>query len=301
MAGNKLILRNPREWRTVLVAVAVYGGWAAVVLSYGSMPPWSSVALLAWFGAWHLSLQHEIVHGHPSRFVWLNDLIGSVPLTLWIPYFTFKREHLSHHAASLTIPKVDSESFYVSADDWHAAGRVMRKIYQANRTLLFRLLVWSIFSTVAFVAVNLKEAILGQNNSRRAVTLHLIGVAGVIAFVSYSGMPLWLYALGVIYGGRILNMLRPFAEHEWKEGTELRTAMVQAGPVMSLLMLNNNLHVAHHDEPGVAWYDVPELALRTDAFGRAERSGLLYRGGYLEIARRFGVRPFSQPIHPSNY
>ena len=301
MAGNKLILRNPREWRTVLVAVAVYGGWATVVLSYGSIPPWSSVALLAWFGAWHLSLQHEIVHGHPSRFVWLNDLIGSIPLTLWIPYFTFKREHLLHHAAPLTIPKVDTESFYVSADDWHSSGRVMRMIYQANRTLLFRLLVWSIISTVAFVVGNLKEAILGQNNSRRAVTLHLIGVVGVIAFVISAGIPLWLYALGIIYGGRILNMLRPFAEHEWIEGTELRTAMVQAGPVMSLLMLNNNLHVAHHDEPGVAWYDVPELALRTDAFGRAERSGLLYRGGYLEIARRFGVRPFSQPIHPTNY
>ena len=25
--------------------------------------------------------------------------------------------------------------------------------------------------------------------------------------------------------------------------------MIMAGPIMSLLMLNNNLHVAHHDEP----------------------------------------------------
>lgn len=301
MAGGKLILRNPREWRTVLIVVAVYGGWLAAVLSYGSIPAWSSVALLAWFGAWHLSLQHEVVHGHPSRFVWLNDLIASIPLTLWIPYFTFKREHLSHHAAPLTVPKLDSESFYVSSDDWHAAGRIRRAIYTANRTLMFRLFVWSIISTVAFIAVNIREAILGQNNARKAVTLHLIGVVAVLAFVNSAGMPLWVYALGVSYGGRILNMLRPFAEHEWIDGEELRTAMVQAGPVMSLLMLNNNLHVAHHDEPGVAWYDVPDLAQRTDAYGRAERSGLLYRGGYLEIARRFGLRPFSQPIHPTNY
>jgi fatty acid desaturase len=301
MAGGALILRNPREWRTVLIAVAVYGGWLAVVLSYGSIPAWCSVAMLAWFGAWHLSLQHEVVHGHPSRFVWLNDLIASVPLTLWIPYFSFKREHLSHHSAPLTIPKLDSESFYVSSDDWHSAGPLRRAIYTANRTLIFRLLVWSIISTVTFIAVNVKEAILGQNNARKAVTLHLVGVVAVIYFVSSAGVPLWAYALGVVYGGRILNMLRPFAEHEWIDGTELRTAMVQAGPVMSLLMLNNNLHVAHHDEPGVAWYDVPDLARRTDAYGRAERSGLLYRGGYLEIARRFGVRPFSQPIHPTNY
>lgn len=296
-----MILRSRREWRTVLIAVAVYGGWTAVVLSYGSIPKWSTVALLAWFGAWHLSLQHEVVHGHPSRYVWLNDLIGSIPLTLWIPYFSFKREHLSHHAAPLTIPHVDSESFYVSADKWNSAGPLKRAIYQANRTLMFRLLVWSIISTLTFIAVNVREAILGHNNSRKAVTLHLIGAIAVIAFVNAAGMPVWLYALGVIYGGRILNMVRPFAEHEWLDGTELRTAMVQAGPVMSLLMLNNNLHVAHHDDPGVPWYDVPELARRTDAFGRAERSGLLYRGGYLEIARRFAVRPFSQPNHPTNY
>lgn len=294
-----MILRNRREWHTVLIAVAVYGGWAGVVLSYGSIPAWCSVALLAWFGAWHLSLQHELVHGHPSRYMWLNDLVGSIPVTLWIPYFSFKREHLSHHAAPLTILNIDSESFYISVEKWNAVGPVKRAIYRANRTLVFRLLVWSIISTLAFIGAKVREAVLGQHNSRQAVLLHIVGVVGVIAFVSVAGMPLWLYALGVTYGGRILNMLRPFAEHEWVEGIELRTAMVQAGPVMSLLMLNNNLHVAHHDEPGVAWYDVPALARRTDAYGRAERAGLLYRGGYLEIACRFGVRPFSQPNHPA--
>jgi fatty acid desaturase len=295
-----MILCDRREWRTVLIVAAVYGGWVGVLLSYGSIPAWLSVVLLAWFGAWHLSLQHEVVHGHPTRFAWLNDFIGSIPLTLWIPYFSFKREHLSHHTAPLTIPNIDTESFYVTAERWNSVGPVTKAIYQANRTLMFRLLVWSIISTVTFIATKIKEAVLGQYNSRRAVMLHLIGVAGVVACVNATGVPLWLYALGVIYGGRILNMLRPFAEHEWVEGIELRTAMIQASPVMSLLMLNNNLHVAHHDEPGVAWFDVPALARRTDAYGRAERAGLLYRGGYLEIARRFGVRPFSQPVHPAD-
>ncbi len=296
-----MILRSRREWRTLLVALSVYCGWTAVVLSYGSIPKWSTVALLAWFGAWHLSLQHEVVHGHPTKYVWLNDLIGSIPLTLWIPFFSFKRDHLSHHGAPLTIPQVDSESFYVSAEKWNSAGPLKRAMYQANRTLMFRLLVWSIVSTLALIGTNLRDAVLGRNNARKAVSLHLIGVVAVIAFVNATGMPIWLYVLGVVYGGRMLNMIRPFAEHEWLDGTELRTAMVKAGPVMSLLMLNNNLHVAHHDDPGVAWYDVPALARRTDAYGRAERSGLLYRGGYLEIARRFGVRPFSQPNHPTNY
>ena len=296
-----MVLTSSREWRTILVIVAVYGGAAAVVLSYGSMPAWASILLLAWFGAWHLSMQHEIIHKHPTKFEWLNDLLGLIPLTLWIPYFSFKREHLLHHDSPLTMPGLDSETYYVSTEHWQSCGPIRRAVHRANRTLLFRVVVWSLLSTFTFMYQKIREAILGQNNSRWAVLVHLAGLVLVISFVRAAGMPLWQYALGVTYGGRFLNLMRPFAEHEYVEGVELRTAMVQAGPIMSLLMLNNNLHVAHHGDPRVAWYDVPEYARQTDAYGVAERAGLLYRGGYLEIARRFGVRPFSRPVHPANY
>lgn len=294
-----MFLNTRGEWRTLLVIVGVYGGTAAVVLSYGSLPAWVSVVLLSWFGAWHLSLQHELIHGHPTRHKWLNNAIGSVPLTLWIPFFSFRREHLLHHDSPLTFPGKDPESYYVSTEHWQSCGPIRRTVFRANRTLLFRCAVWSALSTVTFVFEKFKEAALGQHNSRRAVTAHVIGVAILLAFVHRAGMPIWQYALGVTYGGRFLNVLRPFAEHEYVEGVEMRTAMVQAGPLMSLLMLNNNLHVAHHDDPKVAWYEVPAHARKIDAYASADRSGLLYRGGYLELVRRFGVRPFSQPVHPA--
>ena len=294
-----MILNSRHEWRTILIIVGIYGGTTAVVLSYGSLPTWVSVVLLAWFGAWHLSLQHELIHGHPTRHSWLNNAIGSIPLTLWIPFLSFKREHLSHHDSQLTVPGKDPESYYVSIEHWQSCGPIRRAVFRANRTLLFRCAVWSLLSTVTFVFEKAKEAALGQHNSRRAVAAHLFGVVIVVSLVRAAGMPIWQYALGVTYGGRFLNVLRPFAEHEYIEGLELRTAMVQAGPVMSLLMLNNNLHVAHHDDPKLAWYDVPAYARQTDAYGVAERAGLLYRGGYLELVRRFAVRPFSQPVHPA--
>ncbi|MFM8776540.1 MAG: fatty acid desaturase, partial [Actinomycetota bacterium] len=63
-----------------------------------------------------------------------------------------------------------------------------------------------------------------------------------------------------------------------------------------LLMLNNNLHIAHHDEPSAPWYEVPRVAERTDAFARAEKIDALY-GGYGEVIRRFTFKPYDQPVY----
>jgi fatty acid desaturase len=69
-----------------------------------------------------------------------------------------------------------------------------------------------------------------------------------------------------------------------------------AGPVMSLLMLNNNLHIAHHAEPHVSWYEVPKLSRRVNAVERAREAGLLYEGGYVEVFRKFSFKPMGAPV-----
>jgi len=298
--GRSLLLNDRREWRTVSLAAAVYAGVAGVAVNHAALGPWLSIMLLAWFGAWHLSLQHELLHGHPFRRQPLNDLLGLVPVTLWIPYLLFKDDHLEHHRSDLTVPGLDNESFYVSAARWERAGPVTRAVLWANRTLLFRILVWVVVSTVSYVAGKVLRAARGHRCTRLALLAHGVGVLGVLwLVVVVAGMPLWQYALGAVYGGRVLNAIRPFPEHRFQPGVEIRTAMVLAGPVMSLLMLNNNLHVAHHDEPWVPWYDVPDAARRLDAAERAAQAGLLYRGGYLEVFRRFAFRPVDPPVVPS--
>ena len=67
-------------------------------------------------------------------------------------------------------------------------------------------------------------------------------------------MPLWVYLLLFVYPGASLTLLRSYLEHRAHDEVDARTIIVEAGPVMSLLYLNNNLHAAHHDEPGLAWY-----------------------------------------------
>ena len=293
-------MNSRREWRTLALAAAIYGGTAAVVAWHGALGPWLSVPLLAWFGAWHLSMQHEVLHGHPFRRQWANDLLGSVPLTLWIPYREFRIDHLLHHEADLTDPHLDNESYYVDPERYRRAGRLRRAVWWANRTILFRIFVWTIVSTITYLAHKARAAVTGDRGVLTAFFWHVVGLVPVLWFVvGVADMPLWQYALGATYGGRVLNAVRPFPEHRYQEDAELRTAMVMAGPVMSLLMLNNNLHVAHHDEPWVPWYEVPLIVPRLRAVERAEDVGLLYRGGYAEVFRRFSFRPMDAPAHPA--
>ena len=68
------------EWRTVAVAVAVYGLWLASVALHGLMPWPLTVVLLAVATAWHGSLQHETIHGHPFRSRRLNSAVGWLPV-----------------------------------------------------------------------------------------------------------------------------------------------------------------------------------------------------------------------------
>ena len=76
-----------------------------------------------------------------------------------------------------------------------------------------------------------------------------------------------------------------------------RSAIVRSGRVFGLLFLNNNLHHAHHAEPGVPWYELPARAAATGADAAAAEGAGLYRG-YLDVARCYLLRPYAHPVHP---
>lgn len=271
-----------------------------MVVGHSALGFWPSVLLLAWFGAWHLSLQHEILHGHPFRRQWVNDALASIPVTLWVPYVLYKRDHLAHHRSDLTVPGLDNESYYVAPEDWARMGGLRRTYHRANRTLFFRMFVNTVPSTVTYNWGKIRAACTGDRICARAYVAQVVVALPLLwAVVSVADMPLWQYVLGVTYGGRVLNSIRSFPEHRYQDGVELRTAMVEAGPLLSLLMLNNNLHVPHHDEPWHPWYDYSRVALRVDAYKRAAAAGLLFQGGYREVVRRYAFRPVDGPVHPS--
>lgn len=297
IAPTRTVLKSRGDWRTLIVALLVYAGWLATVFTHKQMPWWATFALLVWFGAWHLSLQHELVHGHPFRRAGLNTALGFLSVTMWVPFLSFKRDHISHHNTTLTHPQLDTESYYTTPEHWQTSGRLLRAIAWANRTLIFRLTVWSVYSAVQYFVLDAWRAIRNVDNARRAWLLHVPALVAVTVIVSnFAGMSMLEYTIGGVFGSHSLNMMRSFAEHKTLADQTNRTAMINAGRIMSLLMLNNNLHIAHHDEPSAPWYEVPRVAERTDAFARAEKIDALY-GGYGEVIRRFTFKPYDQPIY----
>lgn len=76
-----------------LLIVTVYGGWFACVAGWRTLGLFPATLLLIWFTARYMSLQHELIHGHPTRLVWFNQLLGTLPLAVWYPYGVYRDSH----------------------------------------------------------------------------------------------------------------------------------------------------------------------------------------------------------------
>jgi hypothetical protein len=65
------------------LVLVIYGGWGTLTW-YSAVLPLPLLLLVgAWLLAWHSSLQHEVLHGHPTRRQAINDAIGFLPLSLY--------------------------------------------------------------------------------------------------------------------------------------------------------------------------------------------------------------------------
>ncbi len=288
------------EWRTVAVAVAVHASWLALVLLHGVLPWPVTVVGLGYVVAWHGSLQHETIHGHPFAGRRINALLGGLPLSLHLPYGVYRRYHLLHHECpELTDPTGDPESFYVTARRWQQMGSVRRFLVVAHHTLLGRMVLGPARAMFGLFAHQAGEIRRGDRALARCWAAHLAVVAVLVVFVSgVVGMPLWVYLLGAGYLSHSLTLMRSYCEHRWTGDGATRSAIVRSGRVMGLLYLYNNLHHVHHAAPGVAWYRLPGHAEATGAYAQAAAGAGLYRG-YLEVARRFLLRPYDHPLHPT--
>src|SRR6266851_1119388 len=90
---------------TWAVAALAYGGWIGLTIVYQALPWWATLLLAGCVMALYGSLQHETIHGHPTRRRLVNEALGWAPLWLWLPYPAYRDEHRTHHDdAILTDP-----------------------------------------------------------------------------------------------------------------------------------------------------------------------------------------------------
>ena len=126
-----------------MLLIAVYGLWLVLIFSMQwGLAWWVSCPALTLITVQFLSLQHEALHGHPTRSARLNEALVSLPLALIYPYRRYKSLHLHHHNdENLTDPFDDPESWYFEADDFARQHPLVKALWRINATLLGRLVL----------------------------------------------------------------------------------------------------------------------------------------------------------------
>lgn len=291
--------RRRIEWPTLGVALAIYCGFLLHTFWFVHLPLFISAPLLSVLSTWYGSLQHETIHGHPTPFRRLNGMLGSLPLTLWIPYTVYRETHLRHHrhgGRRLTQVAYDPESFYLPTGELSRFGRLRRWIYRANCTLAGRLILGPALAVTSFWSGEFRRVRSGDRRRLRIWARHAVGVGVVLTWVvGVCHIPLWVYLVLIMYPSVSLNHVRSFAEHVADSDPRLRTRVVEAHPFWALLFLNNNLHIAHHAKPRLAWFQLPHVwhQMRAPALER----GLVFAGGYREVMRKYLIRPYIRLDH----
>jgi len=292
------------EWPTYLLAVTIYGGWFGILtaLRYGTLSLWSATPILILLLVWYMSLQHELLHGHPTRFPLFNKLLGIAPLAIWYPYTLYRDTHLAHHRdVHLTVPGVDPESNYVSQTAWQSMGRLSRGVWHVRKTFLGRLLVAPPMAIASLVVHTLGEWKNGRLHYLTMWLTHIALVAGMLAFIGrYSHLPAWHYVFLMSWPALAIAMVRSFYEHRAAPEGESRVTINDAGWMMRLLYLNNNYHLVHHALPRVAWYQLPAAYRLRRTQYRQQAGSFWVPGGYGALLRRYAFRQTDAPVHPES-
>ncbi|TKC86356.1 aminotransferase [Trinickia terrae] len=301
IAALKTSFTTRTEWPTWLLIAVIYGGWVSVLwlLGAGRLPLAAGTPLLIVLCAWYMSLQHELLHGHPTRWPWLNKLLGWPPLAIWVPYTLYRENHLKHHRdEALTVPGFDPETNYVLREQWSRMPRWRRALWHARKTFLGRIVIGPPMSVGAMLLKAWQALRRGDGRHGAMWVGHIAAVAVLLACVQrYAGVPWWYYLLAVAWPALGLAMVRSLYEHRAAPHPKARIVINEAGPLMRLLYLNNNYHLVHHDLPELPWFHLPRAyRMRRDAY-RSKCSGFVI-GGYGELLKRHAWRQTDLPVHP---
>ena len=291
-------MNRPVEWPTLLLLAATYAVWAAGTMMWG-LSPILAVLVTGVAIAQHSSLQHEALHGHPTRNAALNEALVFPALSLFIPYRRFRDLHLQHHYdPNLTDPFDDPESNYHCPKEWAALHPVVQAIWRANNSLAGRMVLGPLIGTIRFLWPDMATMLRGDRIVTAAWIAHIGGLVVVLYWLAHMGaMPIWAYLLAVWIGFGLLKV-RTFLEHRAHDAPRARTVVIEDRGPLALLFLNNNFHSVHHMHPHAAWYDLPGLYTARKAQYLARNEGYMYQN-YAQIFRQYFLHAKDPVPHPS--
>ncbi|MDP9139151.1 MAG: fatty acid desaturase [Pseudomonadota bacterium] len=288
------------EWQTWAAIVAFWIAFGLLTWHWALLPWWLLCPIGAYLVCLHGSLQHEAVHGHPTRNPLVNELLLFPAISLWFPYRRYRKLHLTHHRNDdLTDPAVDPETSYMDPQAWAGTPAALRLLFSVNNSMLGRFVLGPTIATVRFFASEARLMAMGDRPTVKAWALHGLGIALLYVWVSIvCGMPFLYYIFAIAYWGNSLTMMRSYAEHRAHDEASCRIIVVETNPVVAFLYLNNNLHMAHHEAPRLPWYRLPSFYASNRERLLRENCAYLMRG-YLAIARRWLLKPKEPVAHPN--
>jgi fatty acid desaturase len=293
--------RHRFEGPTWAMLAVTYAVWAFATTWASALWLPLGMVLVTLAAAQHSSLSHEALHGHPTRHKWLNEALVFPALSVAIPYQRFRDTHLAHHNDEiLTDPYDDPESNFLDPVVWEAQPGWLKQVRRFNNTLMGRLLVGPLIGQIAFVTDDWRQIRAGDRAVLAGWLWHVPALGLVIWWMSALGqMPVWAFLLSS-YAGLSILKIRTFLEHRAHEEARGRTVVIEDHGLLALIFLNNNLHVVHHNHPGVAWYDLPaRFAAQREEF-LARNDGYYFRS-YGEVFRRYfwhAKDPVPHPLFP---
>ena len=228
-----------------------------------------------------------------------NVAMVSLPIGMMFPYRRYRSMHVTHHNNDhMTDPALDPESCYLDMQAWSGLTGPIKWLYTLNNCLLGRLVLGPAITTARFLSQEVRLIAKGNFGVARIWAAHIIGVMLVWAWISgVCGMAIWQYVLGIAYWGLSLTLLRSFAEHRAHENTGCRTIIVESNPLVSLMFLNNNLHMAHHECPNLTWYQLPSYYRDNKERLLRDNCGYLIKG-YRQLFADFALKPKEPVPHP---
>jgi fatty acid desaturase len=301
------MIERKLEWQTIALAVVCYIIWLSATWSYQHVEQEYGIfavcllliTIVALASAFHTSIQHEVVHGHPTPLPLVNEAIIFPSLIFAYPFRRYRDLHLKHHIdANLTDPYEDPESYYWPECDQTRLNPVMKILLGMNNTFFGRMILGPPLGLFGFYKTEFVRLRQNETGVRKAWVLHIIGSLPVLLWITaVCGIPIWLYVVLVVFPGVSWILARSFAEHQASVTIGGRTAIVEAHPFFSLLFLNNNLHMVHHAHPQAAWYDLPAMYHERKQHYLAANDSYLFEG-YWSVIRQFAIHKKQPVFHP---
>ncbi|MEZ5536164.1 MAG: fatty acid desaturase [Thiolinea sp.] len=274
------------EWKSAGLILICYAAWVSITVWHQVLPFWLLIPVLAVILSFHNSLQHEVIHYHPTPWQGFNESLVHWPLALYLPFIRYRDTHRAHHVyENITLPADDPESYYFSPADWERLAPWQQRLYTLNNALLGRLITGPFLAGSRFLSAEFSAINAGDKKVIHAWKWHLPLLVMVLSWLVFWQFPLWVYLLGV-YFSMSLTAIRTFAEHQAAAEPTQRTLVVESRGFFSFLFLNNSLHSVHHKYPGLAWYQL-RLVYRRERETILQENGGYVLPNYTTLFRRY--------------